>query len=222
MNQALLDAVTIGPADAQFSVIWLHGLGADGHDFEPIVPELNFNNRQRTRFIFPHAPARPVTLNQGYVMPAWFDIVAIDAESEQDEAGIRASAERISALIAREQERGVRAENIVLAGFSQGGAIALHLGLRYPQRLAGILALSSFLPLADKLAGELSDVNRDIPIYMAHGQHDPIVPIQLAQLSLQQLQALGYVVAWHLYPMEHSVCPAEIADISAWFERVLV
>jgi len=221
MNQPLLDAVTLGPPDAQYSVIWLHGLGADGHDFEPIVPELDFKNRLHTRFIFPHAPARPVTLNQGYVMPAWFDIVAIDAESAQDEAGIRTSAGRISALIAREQERGVRSEHIVLAGFSQGGAIALHLGLRYPQRLAGILALSSFLPLADKLAGEVSAANRDIPIYMAHGEYDPIVPIQLARLSHQQLQALGYTVAWHTYPMEHSVCPAEIADISAWFGRVL-
>lgn len=222
MTQPLLDAVIIGPSDAQYSVIWLHGLGADGHDFEPVVPELDFKNRPLTRFIFPHAPARPVTLNQGYVMPAWFDIVAIDAESEQDEVGIRATAERITTLIQREQEQGVRPEHIVLAGFSQGGAIALHLGLRYPQRLAGIMALSTFLPLADKLAKERSEANRDTPIYMAHGQYDPIVPLELAKLSQHQLQELGYGVAWHLYPMEHGVCPVEIADISAWFDRVLI
>ena len=221
MSGPLLDAVTTGPTDARYSVIWLHGLGADGHDFEPIVPELAFHHRQQTRFIFPHAPVRPVTINQGYVMPAWFDIVAIDDRTEQDEAGIRASAERIADLIERERQRGVSSEHIVLAGFSQGGAIALHLGLRYPQQLAGILALSTFLPLADRLADELADANRRIPIYMAHGEYDPVVPLQLASLSQRRLGELGYQVDWHLYPMEHSVCPQEVGDISAWFDRVL-
>jgi phospholipase/carboxylesterase len=187
MKQPLLDAVTIGPKDARYSVIWLHGLGADGHDFEPIVPELAFKTKAQTRFIFPHAPARPVTINQGYIMPAWFDIVAIDDKARQDETGIRDTALRISDLIAQEQQRGVVTDHIVLAGFSQGGAVALHLGLRYPQRLAGILALSAFLPLADKLAAERTPANQDIPIYMAHGEYDPIVPLQLARWSQQQL-----------------------------------
>lgn len=220
MSEPLLEAVTHGPPDASYSVIWLHGLGADGHDFEPIVPELNFKTKHQTRFIFPHAPMRPVTLNQGYVMPAWFDIVAIDDESVQDEAGIRAAAGRISDLIERERQRGIASERIVLAGFSQGGAVALHLGLRYPQPLAGILALSTFLPLASKLADECNEANRAIPIYMAHGMYDPIVPLALAQQSHAQLCGRGYQIDWHVYPMEHSVNPAEIADISAWFDRV--
>ena len=220
MTQALLDAVTIGPTDAQYSVIWLHGLGADGHDFEPIVPELVFSQRQQTRFIFPHAPPRPVTLNQGYVMPAWFDIVAIDDRAVQDETGIRATAQRIADLMAQEQQRGVRSEHIVLAGFSQGGAIALHLGLRYPQPLAGILALSTFLPLANTLAQERAEANRNIPIYMAHGEYDPIVPLPLAKQAQAQLFEHGYHVEWHSYPMEHTVSPAEITDIGHWFDRV--
>lgn len=220
MNQPLLETVTIGPEDAQYSVIWLHGLGADGHDFVPIVPELEFKTKHQTRFVFPHAPMRPVTLNQGYVMPAWFDLVAIDDMSVQDEAGIRATAGRISDLLAREQQRGVRSENIVLAGFSQGGAIALHLGLRYPQTLAGILALSTFLPLANTLAQECTEANRAISVYMAHGESDPIVPLTLAQQSHVKLRELGYLVDWHVYPMEHSVCPQEITDIGNWFERV--
>ena len=221
MSDKLLDAVIIGPADARYSVIWLHGLGADGHDFEPIVPELQFTNKQRTRFIFPHAPARPVSLNQGYVMPAWFDIIAIDDKAVQDEAGIRQTADKIVALIAREHQRGVSSEHIVLAGFSQGGAIALHVGLRYPHRLAGILALSTYLPLLDTIAGEASAANKDIPIYMGHGEYDPIVPLPLAQLSHRHLREHGYPVDWHVYPMEHSVSPPEIDDISAWFANVL-
>jgi len=220
MDKPLLDSVTIGPADAHYCVIWLHGLGADGHDFVPIVPELAFKTKHQTRFIFPHAPVRPVTLNQGYVMPAWFDIVAIDQESVQDEAGIRATAAQIYDLIEQQQQRGIASERIVLAGFSQGGAIALHLGLRYPQALAGILALSTFLPLEHTLVGERSAANREIPIYMAHGEYDPIVPLALAQLSHAHLSELGYHVDWHEYPMEHSVSPEEIADISVWFDQV--
>ena len=222
MSDQLLDAVIVGPADAKYSVIWLHGLGADGHDFEPVVAELMFKNKQHTRFIFPHAPARPVTLNQGYVMPAWFDIIAIDDKARQDEAGIRRTANSIQALIAREHQRGVSSEHLVLAGFSQGGAIALHVGLRYPHRLAGILALSTYLPLLEKVADEASAANKDIPIYMAHGEYDPIVPLQLAQLSHRHVGELGYHVDWHVYPMEHSVIPPEIDDISAWFDTVLL
>ncbi|MBI1424705.1 MAG: carboxylesterase [Gammaproteobacteria bacterium] len=221
MNRPLLDAVIIGPQTAECSVIWLHGLGADGYDFEPIVPDLHFTAKSHTRFIFPHAPMRPVTLNQGYVMPAWYDIVAIDKQAAEDEPGIRDTAARISDLIAREQERGVPSARIVLAGFSQGGAIALYLGLRFPQRLAGILALSTYLPVGDKLARERAASNLDIPIYMAHGEYDPVVPMELARISRQTLMASGYHVDWHVYPMEHSVCPAEIEDISTWFDKVL-
>lgn len=221
MSKELLDAVIIGPEDAQYSVIWLHGLGADGHDFEPIVPELDFKTKARTRFIFPHAPSRPVTLNMGYVMPAWYDIVAINEQATQDETGIRETASRISDLIAHEQQCGVASEHIVLAGFSQGGAIALHLGMRYPQRLAGILALSTYLPLADTLAKEMAEANRNIPIYAAHGEYDPVVPISMGRHSHDYLDQLGYKVDWHAYPMEHSVCPQEIADISRWFDQVL-
>ena len=222
MSEKLLDAVSVGPDDAKYSVIWLHGLGADGYDFEPIVPELQFKTKAQTRFIFPHAPARPVTINNGYVMPAWFDIHAIDEKAPEDETGIRDTAEKITALISREHQRGVSSEHIVLAGFSQGGAIALHTGLRYPHRLAGILALSTFIPLYDKVAGEVSAANKDIPIYMAHGNYDPVVPIRLGKRSQQHLHDLGYHVDWHEYPMEHSVIPPEIDDISTWFGKVLV
>lgn len=222
MKASMLKAVTIDAVDARYSVIWLHGLGADGHDFEPIVPELQFRHKSHTRFIFPHAPAQPVSLNMGYVMPAWFDIIAIDAQAEQDEAGIRAAADSIAALINHEHQGGIPIEHIVLAGFSQGGALALHLGLRYPQRLAGILALSTYLPLADKLVTERSAANADIPIYMAHGEYDPIVPLALAQQSLQHLKQLGYPAEWQVYPMEHGLVPGEIDDISHWFDKVLV
>ncbi len=220
MSEPLLDSVIIGPADARYSVIWLHGLGANGHDFEPIVPELDFKTRHQTRFVFPHAPVRPVTLNQGYVMPAWYDIVAINDEAVQDEVGIRTTTAQISDLIEHQQQLGVASEHIVLAGFSQGGAIALHLGLRYPKPLAGILALSTYLALANTLAAERSAANKTIPIYMAHGEYDPIVPLTLAQRSHAYLSELGYHVDWHEYPMEHSVCPAEIAAISTWFDQV--
>jgi len=221
MSRKLLDAVIIGPDDATYSVIWLHGLGADGHDFEPIVPELHYPTRAQTRFIFPHAPMRPVTLNQGYVMRAWYDIIAINDSAAQDEAGIRETATRISDLIAHEERRGISSERIVLAGFSQGGAIALHLGMRYPQRLAGILALSTYLPLVQTLAQEAAEANRTVPIYMAHGEYDPVVPITMALQSHEHLDTLGYEVDWHVYHMEHSVCPQEMADISRWLGRVL-
>lgn len=222
MDESLLKAVVIDAADALYSVIWLHGLGADGHDFEPLVPELQFRQKPHTRFIFPHAPIRPVTLNMGYEMPAWFDIIAIDAQAEQDEDGIRAAADSIASLVEQQRQRGIPYDHIVLAGFSQGGALALHVGLHYPQRLAGILALSTYLPLAEQFDATGMRANAQTPIYMAHGEHDPVVPLTLAQQSRQRLQQSGYAVEWQIYPMEHSVIPQEIDDISRWLDKVLV
>lgn len=222
MDKASLNAITVGAADAQYSVIWLHGLGADGHDFEPIVPELVFRQKPFTRFIFPHAPIRPVSLNMGYEMPAWYDIYAIDAQAKQDEIGIHESADRITALIEQEHQQGVDYAHIVLAGFSQGGAMALYLGLRYPQRLAGILAMSTYLPLADNLATEISSVNVHTPVFMAHGEFDQVVPLALGELSRQQLQQQGCSVQWQVYSMEHGVMPDEIHDIGKWLDTVLL
>lgn len=221
MADSLLPAVRVGPAKARYSIIWMHGLGADGHDFEPIVPDLNFKQKPQTRFIFPHAPSLPVSWNNGYVMPAWYDIVAIGKDAPQDEVGIRKSQKAINALIENEITQGVPAKHIILAGFSQGGAIALHTALRYPHKLAGILALSTYLPLVDKLAGEASAENKNIPIFMAHGDYDPVVPIELAEMSRQKLMTLDYKVLWRTYPMEHGVLPDEINDISVWFEQTL-
>ncbi|MGD8783650.1 MAG: alpha/beta fold hydrolase [Thioalkalispiraceae bacterium] len=218
---AVLPAVTIGPETADYSVIWLHGLGADGHDFEPIVDELNFPNKNSTRFIFPHAPQRPVTLNNGYVMPAWYDVVAIDGRSPEDVQGIRESQQQLIALIKQEFSRGIDSRHIVLAGFSQGGAVALQTALRFEQPLAGLLALSTYLPLADSLQNEASNENKNIAIFMVHGDYDPIVPLPLATDSKQRLINLGYSVEWKTYPMEHSVCPQEIVDIDQWFSKVL-
>ena len=222
MNKQLLPAVRVGPAQARYSIIWLHGLGADGHDFEPIVPDLNFKHKNQTRFVFPHAPSQPVTLNNGYVMPAWYDLVGISADAPEDEAGIRRTEALIKDLIAHEQQQGVASEHIILAGFSQGGAIALHTGLRYPQKLAGILALSTYLPLHDKLEQEASITNKHTPIFMAHGSYDPVVPLTLAEFSREQLIKLDYQVEWRTYPMEHGVLPDEIDDISRWFNQLLV
>jgi len=200
-------------------VIWLHGLGADGHDFESIVPELDLP-AEAIRFVFPHAPVRPVTINAGMVMRAWYDIR--DAEiRREDEAGVRASQELVEALIAREKERGVKVDRLVLAGFSQGGAIALQTGLRHPESLAGIMALSCYLPLAESLTAEAADANRDTSIFMAHGIADPIVPIARARQSRGQLERLGYPVRWHEYDMPHSVCAEEIAAISAWLRQII-
>jgi phospholipase/carboxylesterase len=211
-----LEAVEIETAASpDASVIWLHGLGADGHDFEPVVPELRLAPMLRLRFVFPHAPVRPVTLNMGVRMRAWYDILQLGGGPE-DEAGVRASQGMVEALIERERSRGVAARRIVLAGFSQGGAIALHTGLRHGQRLAGILALSTYLPLAGSLQAERSEANRDVPIFMAHGEFDDIIPITRAQQSRQALAAQGYALQWHSYPMPHSVCGEEIADIAAW------
>lgn len=217
----LLETVVVGPEDATHSVIWLHGLGADGYDFEPIVPELNFPHKDKTRFVFPHAPTRPVTINNGYVMRAWYDIVAIDKDTPVDEEGIRQSESQLQDLIAQENQRGVGSTNIVLAGFSQGGAIALHTGLRYSQPLAGIMALSTYLPMPDRLIVEASECNRQISIFMAHGLHDPVVPFVLAEDSRAFLSCNHYSIEWHTYPMDHSVVPQEIDDISRWLNQVL-
>lgn len=203
------------------AVIWLHGLGADGHDFAGLVPELDLSACPPIRFVFPHAPSMPVTLNGGYVMPAWYDILGLDLVSQQDANGIQASERAIVALIAQEVARGIPAERIVLAGFSQGCAMALHTGLRLPQRLAGIMALSGYLPLADRLAGERHTANGSTPVFMAHGTQDPVVVIARGEASRDALAALGQPVEWHSYPMPHSLHPREISDISAFLARVL-
>jgi len=209
------------PARADASVILLHGLGADGHDFESLVPELRLPAAPPVRWVLPHAPIRPVTINAGHRMRAWYDIAGLDRRSPQDEAGIRESAETLRALVARERERGVAADRIVVAGFSQGGAIALFGGLRQPERLAGILALSTYLPLHDRLEAEAHPANAAVPVFMAHGTLDPVVPPALGEASRALLQARGYDVEWHTYPMPHSVCAEEVEDVRAWLLRAL-
>ena len=203
------------------SVIWLHGLGADGHDFEPIVPELVRPGERALRFVFPHAPVRPVTLNGGYPMRAWYDIAALDRKTAEDEAGIRASQQAITALIRRENERGIPTGNIVLAGFSQGGAMALFAGLRYPEKLAGIMGLSCYLVLGARLETDRAPANHSTPVFMAHGTQDPVVAPMMGEEASRRLQAAGYAVEWHTYSMPHSVSPQEVADIAAWLRRVL-
>ena len=195
------------------SVIWLHGLGADGHDFEPIVPELGLS--APIRFVFPHAPERAVTINNGMRMRAWYDIFQFGGGPE-DEAGIRDSQQLLGQMISAE-----KTEKIFLAGFSQGGAIVLQTALRYPKKLAGVLALSCYLPLAAKLPAEKNQANQDIPVFMAHGTLDPVVPIQKARMSRDALEQQGYKVEWHEYPMPHSVCPQEIMDISRFISKLL-
>jgi phospholipase/carboxylesterase len=203
-------------AHPAWSIIWLHGLGADGNDFAPIVPELVAPQWPAVRFVFPHAPVQPVTINNGMAMRAWYDIYGFDLMAQQDEKGIRASIGHLDALIAREHERGIPSERILLAGFSQGGAIALAGGLRYPEKLAGIIALSTYLPLAASLATERSAANAEIPIFWGHGTVDPVVILQRGADSRAALEALGYHVGWHTYLMPHSVCPQEIADLKHW------
>lgn len=203
------------------SVIWLHGLGADGHDFEPIVPELVRPGDRALRFVFPHAPVRPVTLNAGYAMRAWYDIVGIDRHAAQDEAGIKDSDAAVKALIRRENERGVATSSIVLAGFSQGGAMSIYSGTRLQEKLGGILALSCYMLLGLKFEAERSETNRSTPIFMAHGTQDPVVPLQLGDESRRMLEAADYPVEWHTYPMPHAVSPQEIADIAAWLRKTI-
>jgi phospholipase/carboxylesterase len=206
------------------AVIWMHGLGADGNDFVPIVNEINLGGAPGIRFIFPHAPTRPVTINNGYVMRAWYDISFGDLEGntrKADEKGVRESQAQIGQLIARENSRGIATNKIVLAGFSQGGAIALHTGLRYPESLAGVMALSTYLPLAESFAKEATPANARTPVFMAHGTQDPVVPYAMGRGSRDLLQQAGYALEWQEYPMQHSVCLEEVADIGRWLTGVL-
>lgn len=203
--------------DPQWAVIWLHGLGADGHDFEPIVPQLCRKHWPALRFVFPHAPVRPVTINGGVRMRAWYDILGQEIANRQDERGIRASIDSVrDDLIAREVERGILAERIFLVGFSQGGAIALAAGLRHPHRLAGIAALSTYLPLADRSESELAEANAGVPVFMGHGNLDPVVSHGLGEMSRDWMRRAGYPVEWRSYPMPHSVCNEEIEDLASW------
>jgi phospholipase/carboxylesterase len=215
MNSPQAVEIETGP-DPRAAVIWLHGLGADGHDFEPIVPELEL--AAPVRFVFPHAPVQPVTLNQGMRMRAWYDIYQLGGGPE-DDAGIRASQKLVESMIAAEKKRG--AQKLVLAGFSQGGAVVLQTALRHPERLAGVLALSTYLPLPATLAAERSAANRDLPIFMAHGAYDDVIPLARAEQSRRILEGLGYAVQWQVYPMPHSVCPEEIAHLSQFLGRIL-
>jgi phospholipase/carboxylesterase len=220
--EAVPETVEVEPrVPARSSVILFHGLGADGHDFESIVAELRLPDSLATRFVFPHAPERPVTLNGGYRMRAWYDLLGLDRFAREDEAGIRESAEMAHRLIRREGERGIAPGRIVLAGFSQGGAVALFAGLRHPERLAGILALSTYLPLAATLASEAHPANAAVSIFMAHGRVDPVVALGLGEQSKDALLARGLPVDWRTYPMPHSVSADEIADIRAWLLEVL-
>ena len=203
------------------TVIWLHGLGADGHDFEPIVPELGLPDDLNVRFLFPHAPSIPVSINSGYIMPAWYDIKHTDIGYQQDERGIRESARQIQLLIEREVMHGIASNRIILAGFSQGGAMALHLGLRQGEPLAGIMALSCYLPIAETIESELFEESKSTQVFMAHGVNDPVVPYALGDNSHRKLESLGYSVEWHSYPMEHSVCSEEITKIGQWISKVL-
>ena len=200
------------------SVIWLHGLGADGHDFEPIVPELRLPDDLPLRFVFPHAPVRPVTINGGMAMRAWYDIISLDAEGRADAAGVHDSTAILEALIAREKERGIDPGNIVIAGFSMGGAIAINTALHTNERLAGLMALSTYLPLPGE--ADDSSSHRDLPVFMAHGSFDPMLPMQWGQLSAQKLRDVGFTIEWHDYPMAHAVCPEEIRDIREWLLKI--
>jgi phospholipase/carboxylesterase len=218
-SASLLEAVELATGAApELTVIWLHGLGADGHDFEPIVPELKL--RFPARFVFPHAPVRPVTINGGMPMRAWYDILGFGRNVRQDAAGIAASAAAVRRLITREIESGTPSERIVLAGFSQGGAIALHTALRERRRLAGVLALSTYLPLAETLPAERTAANADVPILMVHGAADAVLPLSLGEWSRQALESLGYRVQWQSYAMAHTVCMEEIALIGAWLTEL--
>jgi phospholipase/carboxylesterase len=217
-----LEAIEVETASSPTgTVIWLHGLGADGHDFEPVVPHLVRPGERALRFVFPHAPQRPVSLNNGYVMRAWYDIVGLDRHSREDEAGIRRSAAAIRALIEREKERGIAAHRIVLAGFSQGGALALYTATRLATPLAGIIALSSYLVLASSFEGERTPESLSTPIFMAHGVGDTMVDLRWGEEARRHLETAGYVVEWHAYRMGHEVCAEEIAAIAAWLRQVL-
>jgi phospholipase/carboxylesterase len=202
--------------DPRHAIIWLHGLGADGNDFAPIVPELVDPVWPPLRFVFPHAPMRPITINGGMTMRAWYDISGMEIAQRQDEKGIRESIVQLGDLIERERSRGIAAENILLAGFSQGGAIVLAGGIRYAHKLGGIIALSTYLPIAEKTDGEMSEANKQVPIFMAHGMLDPVVSHALGEMSRQYLLQRGYAIDWNAYPMAHQVCMEEIAELQRW------
>ncbi len=222
MNTLPLSTIELHPeGEATATVIWMHGLGADGNDFVPIVPELRLPAALKVRFIFPNGPMRPVTINGGATMRAWYDIASADFERRADEAGVRDSQQRINQLIAREVERGIAHKRIVLAGFSQGGVVALQTGLRHPQRLGGIMALSTYLALGDSLNKEASAANKDIPIFMAHGTRDGVIAMSIAEKSRHTLTAAGYKVQWQSYPMEHSVSAEEVGAIAKFLRDVL-
>jgi phospholipase/carboxylesterase len=219
--QETADAVVLAPAtQASASVIWLHGLGADGHDFVPVVPELKLPPSPGVRFVFPHAAVRPVTLNMGMRMRAWYDIKTLTAEGRADEQGLRESIARVGALVAAERAAGIEPRRIVIAGFSQGGAVALHAALRHPEPLAGVLGLSCYLPLQATLAAEATEANRPTPILMCHGTQDPVLPIPLGLMARDWLRAAGYRVDWKEYPMQHQVCLPEIQDVAAWLRNL--
>ncbi|MGI4717864.1 MAG: alpha/beta hydrolase [Janthinobacterium lividum] len=218
----LLENIEIETApNPEIAVIWLHGLGADGNDFVPLVNELDLTKLPGIRFVFPHAKTMPVTVNGGYVMRAWYDITGAELTRREDEGGLRASQRDVEALIAREKARGIPASRIVLAGFSQGCAMTLQTGMRHPEKLAGMLCLSGYLPLAGVVAQERSEESLATPIFMAHGTHDNVVPFVRAQQSAQVLKELGYQVEWHQYTMQHTLCLEEVRDISAWLQKVL-
>lgn len=218
----LLETIVVDTApNPTVSIIWMHGLGADGNDFVPLVRELDLSGLPAIRFVFPHANTMPVTINGGYVMRAWYDIVGTDLVRREDEAGLRASQVQVEALIAREKARGVPASRIILAGFSQGCAMTLQTGLRHPEPLAGLMCLSGYVPLSAKLEAERSEASLTTPIFMVHGQHDGVIPIARATASRDQLIALGYKVEWHDYPMQHSLCQEEVDHIGAWLKKVL-
>ncbi len=223
MTAAPLETIEIdAPGEHRWSVIWLHGLGADGHDFEPIAGELPLPGRHGVRFVFPHAPYRPVTINAGMTMRAWYDIAGADLAATEDADGIRQAGDELAALIARERERGIDDAHIIVAGFSQGGAIALHTGLRHSHRLAGIIVLSAYLPLAARLSDEMAAANRDTPIFQGHGDADEVVPPALARASYEGIAALRTPPSWHGYRgMGHGVCPEEIADIGRWLTQAV-
>jgi phospholipase/carboxylesterase len=218
----LLEAVEIQTGrQPKGTVIWLHGLGADAHDFEPIVPQLSGSDERPLRFIFPNAPVRPISINGGMAMRAWYDILAFDRRAPQDEEGIRESAAAVGELIRRENERGIATDRIVIGGFSQGGAISLFAGPRYPEKLAGIMGLSCYMLLEDSLPAERMAANYKTSIFLAHGSQDPMVEIRRGNEARELLEAGGYPVEWHAYAMPHSVCPQEVLDIAAWLRRVL-
>jgi len=217
-----LDSIEINPPTAaNAAVVWLHGLGADAHDFEPIVPELQLPASLPVRFVFPNAPVRPVTINGGMRMRAWYDVLDIDLPRRVDEAGVRDSGAAVTALLDRERERGIDPGRIVLAGFSQGGAVALHSGLRYSHKLAGMLALSCYLLMPESLETEVNPTNRDTPVFMSHGSFDEVIPVRYGQAGAEKLTDMGYPLKWQEYPMPHAVHPQQIRDIGTWLREVL-